>query len=292
MELRLENRDILVNIKTTGAELCGIQNKNTGIQYIWQPGKEIWDHSSLLLFPNPGRVCRDRIFVNGKVYPATMHGFLTDREFEVIDLTTDRAVLRTKADKGTRKYFPYAFQFVVSFLLEGTKLIERIEITDEDDEVMFFSFGAHPGFYLPLVLGESGDDYQLKFDVPQQLLRLHTQPGSMLLTNEETVYLDNEDTIQLHENFFDEGPVLLKNVKADSVTLISQKSSHYVKLGISGFPYMCLWGNPKRNAVICVEPWCGISDHTDCDHVWEHKEGIQSIKPGETFCRDLTFVVG
>ena len=33
------------------------------------------DHSCLTLFPNNGRIYKDRTVIGGRVYPATMQGF-------------------------------------------------------------------------------------------------------------------------------------------------------------------------------------------------------------------------
>ncbi len=73
--LTIENDRLRVRVKELGAELCGIYSKEHDTEYMWQPGYEIWDHSCLTLFPNNGRIYKDRTVIGGRVYPATMkHG--------------------------------------------------------------------------------------------------------------------------------------------------------------------------------------------------------------------------
>ena len=82
MIYRLENDHIKIAVSTIGAELTSLYSKETEMEYLWQPGNDIWPHHSMLLFPNPGRIAGDRVIIGGKIYPATMHGFANDMEFE------------------------------------------------------------------------------------------------------------------------------------------------------------------------------------------------------------------
>ena len=65
-----------------------------------------------------------------------------------------------------------------------------------------------------------------------------------------------------------------------------------MEMGIKDFPYMCIWGVPDKMQILSIEPWCGTSDLTDTDHVWEHKLGIEKAEIGDTWTRTLTFRVG
>lgn len=288
----IENDKLRVRVKEIGAELCGIYSKALQREFMWQPGEEIWDHSSLILFPNPGRICRDRTIIDGKEYPASMHGFAWRKKFTVAERSTDRLVMELKSDEETRESFPYEFTLRVTYELNDAVLIQKMDVVNENNRSMFFCLGAHPGFYLPIELGESGNDYVIRFNRKQNISRLLNQKGTMLLTGERVPYLTDGDELQLSENYFDLGSHLLEGVDAETISLVSKKSGRFVEMGIKGFPYMCLWGNGYRNAMICIEPWCGTSDLMDTDHVWEHKMGIEEAKIGETFTRELSFRVG
>ncbi len=292
MTYTLQNRHLRAQIRDLGAELTSLYSLDRDMEYLWQPGYEIWDHSSLLLFPNPGRISRDRTIIDGIIYPATLHGFAKDCVFTPIRQERALLELELRPTAYTRRYFPYEFCLRVVFRLEEDKLVQEFRVSCQDSRTMYFCLGAHPGFYLPLELGESGADYLLRFDRPQQLERMELQAGTSLLTGRCTPYLQHATDIPLREDFFNSGSVLLRGVTADSITLLSTKSGRYVRMGIGNAPYLCLWGNAHKNYMICLEPWWGVSDLADTDHVWETKLGIQSVEPGGEYVRTLTFEVG
>ena len=104
--------------------------------------------------------------------------------------------------------------------------------------------------------------------------------------------MDCETTIPLSDHFFDGGPLLFTNMDTQTLTLRSQRSGRFVELGVEGFESLCPWGAPTKMSVICIEPWCGTSDRTDTDHVWEHKPGIRRVGIGQQGEHLLTFRVG
>lgn len=289
---RLENDSFIIFVSPKGAELQGLYSKNTQIEYLWQPGHEVWPHHSMLLFPSPGRVADDRTIIGGKVYPATMHGFVNDMEFQMLEADASHLLLQLEANEQTRKSFPYEFCLQVEFLLKEDTLYQMFRVINRDDKRIYFSLGAHPGFYCPIVLGEKAECYVLAFDVPQDIYQLELQENTRLLTGNRTPYLQSQTEIHLGNAFFDDGPKLLENIKASTITLKSKESSHFVEIGIEKFPYLCLWGPTTRMSLICIEPWCGVSDSVDTDHIWETKKGIESVDVGDVFERTMTFRIG
>lgn len=289
---KLKNNKLSIQVSDVGAQLTSLYSTETEMEYLWQPGYETWPHSSMLLFPNPGRIAQDRVVIGGKVYPATMHGFADNMHFDLVEQTDSKLVLELKDSDYTRKYFPYAFRLQVEFLLHGDTLIQNFRIVNDDDKPVYYCLGAHPGFYCPLVLGEKAEDYSLIFDRPQHLYRMELEENTRLLTGNKESYLNNETNIPLHDHFFDNGPMLFEGVDAQTITLKSSTSGRFVELGVAGFPNLCLWGVPTRMSLIAIEPWIGTSDRVDTDHVWEHKPGIQTVQPGAENVHTLKFRVG
>lgn len=288
-QIILENSKIKIELSTLGAELQSLYSKITQQEYLWQPGGELWPHHSMLLFPSPGRIAQDRIIVGGKIYPAMMHGFVNDMEFEVLKQSENEVLLELSDTPYTQKYFPYKFKLQVEFSLEDVHVIQKFRVINMDEKKIYFSLGAHPGFYCPIDINECGDEYSLVFDCPQTINLLHLDPHTRLLTGEKTPVLENAKELYLRDHFFDDGPMLFEGVSAKTITLRSNTSGAFVEMGIEGFPYMCLWGPPGKMSLIAIEPWCGITDRIDTNHVWEHKPGIESIDIGETFERFLSF---
>lgn len=288
----LENEKLHIRVCSLGAELQSIYAKQTEQEYIWQPGTETFAHHTMLLFPNPGRIAHDRIIVGGKVYPAMMHGFANDMDFRLVEHSENRILLELAATDYTRRYFPYEFRFQVEFTLEDDKVLQHFHVINADNKPVYYCLGAHPGFYCPIELGESGDDYSLVFNRPQVLRHMELENHTRLLTGDYTTCLNNETEIPLDEHFFDNGPRLYSNMDAETLTLRSNKCGKFMELGITGFDNLCLWGAPGKMSVICIEPWCGTSDRTDTDHVWETKPGIRRVEVGETGHHTLSFRVG
>ena len=288
----LSNRQLRVRVCSLGAELQSMYSTERNMEYIWQPGAEIFDHHSLLLFPNAGRIADNRIIVDGKPYPAMMHGFAKDMEFTAAECTPERMVLELTDNEDTRRYFPFAFRFQVVFTLREDTLLQQFIVTNRGSVPLYYCLGAHPGFFCPMTEGESADDYVLSFDVPQNLDRLELEEKSRLLTGRKIPYLVNEREIALNEHFFDRGPLLFENMRAKTITLKSLRSGHFMELGVENFGWLCLWGAPEKMSVICIEPWSGTSDRMDSDHIWEKKPGIRRIEAGRTDTSLLTFRAG
>ena len=288
----LENEKLRIRVCTLGAELQSVYSKETDLEYIWQPGTETFAHHTMLLFPNPGRIAHDRIIVGGKVHPAMMHGFANDMEFSVVEYNNERILLELGATDYTRRYYPYEFRFQVEFTLENDKVLQHFYVINDDTKPVYYCLGAHPGFYCPIELSESGDDYSLVFNRPQMLRQMELENHTRLLTGNFAICLNNETEIPLSEHFFDNGPRLYSNMDAETITLQSKKSGRFMELGISGFDNLCLWGAPGKMSVICIEPWIGTSDRTDTDHVWETKPGVKRIEVGEVGKHLMTFRVG
>jgi len=290
MNYTLENEKLTVRVCSVGAELTGLYSKETGLEYLWQPGGEIWPHSSLLLFPNAGRIAHDRILVEGKVYPAMMHVFAANMDFACRSQSSTHLLLELQANDYTRKYYPYEFSLQVEFILEADRLVQHLRVVNRGEKPLYYCMGAHPGFYCPIGLNERAEDYALVFDRPQSLNRMEMQENTRLLTGKQTPCPVQE--LPLSDQFFDNGPMLFGNMDAQTVTLRSDKSGRFVELGIAGFTDLCLWGMPTQMSIIAIEPWIGNSDRFDTDHVWEKKPGIQCLGVGADKTHTLTFRVG
>lgn len=128
----LENSFLKIEVSSLGAELTSLYSKKTEIEYLWQPGYDIWPHHSMLLFPNPGRISGDRTIIGNKIYPATMHGFANDMNFEIVESCKERLLLEISQTEETLKSFPYKFRLQVEFLLDGEIVYQKFKVINED----------------------------------------------------------------------------------------------------------------------------------------------------------------
>jgi len=224
----LENQYLSVRVASRGAELQSIYSKEFKREYIWQAAAETWNSHSLLLFPTAGRIARNRIFVRGKEYPMAMHGFAKDMEFYLVEKSEERLLIEITNTEETMRQFPYKFRFQVEFSLEGKSVAVRFRVINEDEDSMSFGFGAHPGFYCPIVLGESADDYKLEFDRPQTINKIHLEANTRLCTHERSTMIPQSTEIPLTEQFFNGGPIMSEGYDAKFVRLVSKKSGHFI----------------------------------------------------------------
>ncbi len=291
MIYKLESDHVSIRVSTLGAQLQSLYNKDLELEYLWQAAEEIACPYSMLLFPVCGRTADNRIIARGKQYPLGMHAFAKDMEFTCISQAADELVLELTANEKTLRMYPYFFRLRVRFCLEGHTVREQFAVFNEGDDKMYFSLGFHPGFFFPLTLNEVPEDYQLRFDREQHIYQFGLDPATRLLKHETTPFLDG-DTFKYYHTYFNDGPKLLGGADCDSVTFESVKSGRFVEMGMKGFPFMCLWGAPERPSVAVVEPWCGTTDFTDADHVWEKRYGNEELECGGCFEREVSFRLG
>ena len=45
-----------------------------------------------------------------------------------------------------------------------------------------------------------------------------------------------------------------------------------------------IWQNTKGTPqFICLEPWHGLTDSENSDHIWQNKAGMNELAPGKEF---------
>ncbi len=288
----LENESFKIRVNSRGAELESLYSKKLEREYLWQAASEAWSAHSLLLFPACGRVGRSRMIARGKEYPLPMHGFAKDAEFELVEKTDSTLTLVLKANEETLRMFPYDFALYVDFSLTEDKIVEGFRVVNNGGDDMYFSLGGHPAFFCPIDVTENADDYVLEFDCEQSIINYPYTDGTRLLMKDGgKVWLSGKE-MPLSDSFFDNGPYLLGNVKANTVTLKSKKSGRFMEMAIKDFPFMTLWGVGKAMQIIAIEPWCGTSDVDGTNHVWEEKFGNEKVAPAEVFERRFEFRLG
>jgi galactose mutarotase-like enzyme len=83
---------------------------------------------------------------------------------------------------------------------------------------------------------------------------------------------------------FYQDALVFKQLTSKSIYILSNKTSHGLKVNFHGFPYLGIWS--ARDAdFVCIEPWCGIADSVNATGKLEEKEGINVLRKGEIFTR-------
>jgi len=287
---RLQNENLSIGVKLTGAELCSIQKIKTGTEYIWQAIPEIWSSHAPNLFPIIGSLKNGEFLFNNKAYQLPKHGILrNNNNIELKEQNPDSLIFNLKYSAETLKSYPFKFNFEIKFQLEEKTLTVFHKITNLDEKPMYFSVGGHPAFNAPLNEGESYDDYYLEFDRNMDLnTYLLNEEG--LISSETRTLIRNENKIALHRNLFDTDALIFKNIESKKVALKSKNSGTVLTVEYNDFKDLGIWAKPAA-PYVCIEPWLGYADVEGTTQDLKIKEGIMELMPSETFNASYTITI-
>ena len=266
-------------ISCTGAELKSL--KADSVEYIWQGESGVWSGSSPVLFPICGALKDNEYIYGGNTYKLSKHGFAMHKVFDIERKTENSATFLLKADEQTKEVYPFDFEFRVTYTLSEAKLRVDYEIKNLSDYTMYFSVGAHEGYYL----ADGLLDYEIEFPQNETLYTWLLKDGA--LSDERKLILNGGKVLPLKYEYFAEDALILKGLKSKSAILTPKQNGKRIKVSFPGFDYFLIWTVPKADFV-CLEPWCGITDGIDHNKDIKIKEGINASEPGAVFLRTHT----
>ncbi len=271
----ITNGKLTAVISDKGAELQSLVYG--GIEYIWQGDPKYWNRRAPVLFPFVGRCKNDAYTYAGGTYHIGQHGFARDSVFEVVAAGGSSASFSLKSNPELKKKYPFDFEFVITYRLQGTTLAVEYEVMNRGNSMMFFSVGSHEAYRCPLVDGERFEDYTIQLNQNERLDRYYLEDGLAGLTGEP--FIDFGQELPLSHEYFRSSAAVLKDVKSTSVTLRSGVSGHGVTVGFEGFPNLGLW-QPYGAPFLCIEPWLGLSDGVNFNGELPNKAYIQRVNAG------------
>ena len=272
--ITLENEELLVKISEEGAELQKIYHKKEELDYLWDGNPQYWGRHSPLLFPIIGRLNEDKYKKDGKIYEMTQHGFARDKTFKVDSQTNETAEFSLEQDKDTLAHYPYKFKLTVTYTLKGSLLAVDYKVTNNSNEQMPFSLGAHPAFNVPLKQSETFNDYKITINPREEAYYFESEPLPFRNGKRSVLGEMKNGVMPLSYDIFDEGLIIIDEPKMDTVTLEGPEK-HGVTLNVAEFPYLCLWTKEKADApFLCIEPFFGLPDIAGEIGELEHKGGV------------------
>ena len=282
MNHTISNSQLEVQVLTTGTEICSIQSKKTGTEFMWNADPAIWRSHAPVLFPAIGSFKNDSCTIDGKAYSIPKHGFIRHNEdIQIIDRTETALHFQLEYSQKTLAVFPYRFRFNISFQLQDNKLVVSHKVENLDDKEIYFSLGAHPAFKCPIHEGEKYSDYYLQFGETEYASRtLLSEEG--LITDRTDLILDNVNTLNLTPTLFNQDALIFKKLKSKKVSLKSRKSNQVLTVSFSDFNYLGIWAKPNA-PFVCIEPWLGIADHENTDGDYLKKDGLIRLPKGDFF---------
>jgi len=283
MQYTIENKLVKVAIESKGAELQSLTHKNFDMEFMWSGNASFWGKKSPVLFPIVGGLKNGSYEYKGQLYKMGRHGFARDMEFEVSWQKPDGIMFTLQSNEQTLMMYPFHFSFSVKYTLDNNDLNVSYIVQNTGKEAMYFSAGGHPAFKLPMTDNTSYDDYYLQFSRSEALNRWPLSADG-LIENFTKPLLKVTDKLPLIKELFYEDTLVFKQLASKYIFIRSNKSTHGIKVHISGFPYLGIWA-AKNADFVCIEPWCGIADSVNASGKLEEKEGINKLQAGATFER-------
>ncbi len=271
----IENEFIRVGVKEHGAELTSVVSKKTGYEYLWQGDESIWYGQAPILFPIVGRLIDDQYTLNGTVYSMPKHGFARKSDFTLLSKDTDTMTFILSESTATKNIYPYDFDLIVTYTLDGNALRVSHDVVNKNEDIMYFSLGAHPAFNCAI-----GDI--LRFDKKETLSTEKIDLVHSLRLPDRIPVLNDETDIVITKDIFNEDALILSGIQSDRVTLCSPNHDRTVVFDLGNAPYLGIWAKPGA-PYVCIEPWCGVNDDTNKVADFSQKCAIQSLAADDVF---------
>lgn len=221
-----------------------------------------------ILFPICGNLPDNTYTHNGQSYTLKQHGFARELPWEVVDRATDdRAslTLSLTSNDQTRAVYPFDFQLLFTYTLDGNKLSVHQRYMNHSDEPMPFSAGFHPYFQVM-------DKTQLEVDIPAD--RLLDQP-----TKTEHPFNGTFDFDQ------DEIDVAFTALSRQSSSVTDRAQGVRLTLTQSDdFSVLVFW-TVKGKPFYCLEPW------TAGRNAMNTGDRLMHLAPGESLETVFTLAV-
>ena len=220
-----------------------------------------------------------------------LHGFAQYTEFEVVLATDTKLVLKIVSTDKTRAQYPFDFELILTYTLDGRELICRADIKNTSDKLMPVTYGAHPGFNLPFTKGVGEfEDYYLEFDAPCKPMHEPISKKTLRLTGKKVpLELEDDKILRLrHDLFIPDG--IFSEQTARAVTLKSDKDERSVTMRFDDMPYFGIWQEYGLDTpFLCIEPWCAPPDnHGFMQDIYD-RAAIFKLTPNEI--KTLTYSI-
>ncbi|MGL5711709.1 MAG: aldose 1-epimerase family protein [Paraclostridium sp.] len=278
----LENNNLILEVKSKGAELCRLFSKKNNTEFLWHGDTKYWGRHSPILFPIVGRLKDNETFINNVSYNMNQHGFARDMEFKLIESTSNSISYKLTDDEESKQKYPYSFELIIKYIILDSSVKVEWFVQNTNECEMFFSIGAHPAFNVPFNNNEDLSEYYLDLkltgEVNQYLLE-GPFVSNIVKTNDIT-------KLDIKPELFINDALIYDNI--ESIAICSRKNDSKVNVSFKDFPLVGIWSPyySETNSIapfICIEPWHGIADKFDTNKNYNTKFGINKLAPNEIF---------
>lgn len=265
--MKLDNGILKLELCQKGGEMASLQYN--GYDVLYKGDGQYWGGKNPTLFPMISSPSAKKYTLNGIEYPCRNHGLIRYMNLETVYEGEDKITMQLKANEETLKEYPFNFAYEITYRLDGKKVLIDYAITNNDDKVMPFTFGLHPGFIV-----RNFDDMVLSFPDDEEGCMIKESTGET-----RTVKLGEykdfiPDVIKQHT-------IVLKDLKSKYVIL--KQKEYNVKVDMTNFKYLGLWTADPRAEYMCIEPWLSINAIESSDNPFKEEFELEYLKPNETF---------
>ncbi|MBD1867500.1 aldose epimerase [Cyanobacteria bacterium FACHB-471] len=191
-----------------------------------------------ILFPICGNLPDNTYTYQGQSYTLKQHGFARDLPWEVTDrVTQDGASLTLvlNSNDQTRAVYPFDFQLIFTYRLQGNSLEIHQRYTNHSAEAMPFSTGLHPYFQV-------FDKTQLQFEIPSNQFQNQRDKSVQSFSGQFDFDLDEIDA-----SFW--------QLSGQSAAVADLGQQTRLKLDYAPLYSTLVFWTVKGKDFYCLEPW-------------------------------------
>lgn len=253
---KIENDFLSVDVNDKGGEVFSIKSKKSGTEFLWQGNSSYWCDRSPILFPICGRLFNGKYVYKEKEYQMPIHGIAKLYDFTVTAHKDDKLSLLLKSNEDTKKYYPFDFEFLITYSLDGNVLKTNFNVKNTGKKDMYFSYGGHPGFNVPFSDNDCFEDYFI--ELGQKSLGKIVMSDTCFYKEKTQSFSLDDGKLKLKHELFD-NDALFFTAKDGAVKLKSTKTDTRIEIAFKDMTCLGVWHKPKSDApYVCIEPWHGI----------------------------------
>ncbi|NDV68824.1 aldose 1-epimerase family protein [Dysgonomonas sp. 25] len=292
--ISIGNKQLSVNINTSGAELWNITAQQTGREYLWQGDPSFWHDRSPILFPVVGRLWKNEYRIDGKQYKMEAHGFAQRYVFDVIAKKENEAWFRLKSDETTSEKYPFRFELIIGYILDGKRLKVVWNVKNTDTRTMPFQIGGHPGFQYPDFDETADCNGYLSFNTIEDEIYFSVKEKNYFFSanpERHRLALNKDGLLPITQQLFKDDSLTFEDYQVRKVTLLDRNKTPYLSMEFE-IPVFGLWSLSHKNApYICIEPWWGKEGKVDTEGEFGQREWTQQLAPSENFVTSYTIEI-
>ncbi|MBE6468517.1 MAG: aldose 1-epimerase family protein [Coriobacteriaceae bacterium] len=291
----IANGRLSAAIDPNGAQLTSLALD--GAEYLWQRDPRWWAKAAPILFPVVGAPGSEVLRSASGPCRVPKHGFARDFEHAVKEVSPsgDAVTFELADTSATRELYPYAFNLRMTYALTGpATLAQTFRVENTGDAPMPFSVGGHPAFNVPAPNAGADtalEDYDLRFAERWTACSPKMVEGGLMSYADPFEVIDDTDTLPLTRSCFDYDTIVLRDVPRNMVELRGRTSGHGVRVDFPGFDFVGIWSAQPDAPFVAIEPWTGHAALDTEDDIFEHRDNITILAPGEVDERTFEITV-